>query len=449
MAPEIVTGFQGYLSLLDSYSELLGDLHSIRLNARAQARIGYTEAGQRGFAGGATAFGAASKLTDMSSRDAALVGLAVAGVTMAVDSWNVSERQHDAETRAVSRAEQNFQDRFSGTLERTKQSFLELAKRKRWRSSEIGWELSTPQLEAVLQMQRSNDLIGLEKEHERQRLLRPRDPYIRLGHNTLRASMYEDDPVLLAQLAQDTYRLRELVPDHETYQPDRSDSVLYAALIMSSARSAELWNGAEFGSSLTSRRALDLWNECYRGNPNDPDGTIRRHRAMAMLADGASNDASEALLELLRQLLFKADFTYEAICILSRTGEFEHALEHVKSGLKNGEIDVWEVRSNPYLEPLRKERAEQIHTLLTPRWAWSIDEGWLNDDVILINNSAFPITNIKLAASVKKDSTHRVATLTCRRIEPGASYKRTNAFPAVSGKWEHATARLTCDELTD
>ncbi len=63
------------------------------------------------------------------------------------------------------------------------------------------------------------------------------------------------------------------------------------------------------------------------------------------------------------------------------------------------------LKLDPNLEALRNAFPTDFSNLFQVRFDWSIDWGLFSDDIVLVNKSAFPLTNVKLTAKLTSAST--------------------------------------------
>lgn len=84
---------------------------------------------------------------------------------------------------------------------------------------------------------------------------------------------------------------------------------------------------------------------------------------------------------------------------------------------------------------------------LTPVWNWYVTDDLLWDDVKMINESPFPLTNITLTAKLSKGGNIVTKTLTCHYLAPGQTWTWTDCVNGVDGTWDKgSTADMICDQ---
>ncbi len=444
---EIAARLEDFVSLLDSYTNFLTNIGAIRSAARENAGKEEFQSGFKGGYAAAGTFGTLSQNENVTSGEAALASLVVGGITYAVDAWGKSSKRDEAERAAVSAAAQRIQDSFIATLERAKQGFQKVAAMRGWNASEIGWDLSETHAKNVLRMYSEGDLPGLTRETALQRESRPKDPYIRLTHNLFQALGNEKDASMLSRLSEDTYQSISLIPSDPAYDDYKHGAISQAALLASAARDAERRSGASPRSSEASVRALELWNQTLMLQPSDPTGQIRFYRAMALAANGESDKARGEAESVLNLLKTGGEFLYGYACILSLDGDTGRALQALDAALRTGTVDVADVRLDPDLLNLREQKKTEFDALANPQWTWSVVDDWVWDDVILRNDSVYPLTNVVFVVALNKGGKVEKHVLKCDHILPGEKKTSVDIVTGVEGEWDKSsTGELTCDQ---
>jgi len=104
------------------------------------------------------------------------------------------------------------------------------------------------------------------------------------------------------------------------------------------------------------------------------------------------------------------------------------------------------MRTDPNLETVRQKLATGFNDLVKLKYGWFVDEGHFSDDVCFVNNSAFPITNVKFDVTVKSTGyadwgPFRFETA---RIDPGQTF-RWNTKITSRGNDSKRSGALTAD----
>ena len=128
--------------------------------------------------------------------------------------------------------------------------------------------------------------------------------------------------------------------------------------------------------------------------------------------------------------------------------ERERLEDYLKAALK-----VWTPASVMNNSPFKRTRnAQEVYKkVMEIKWSWSVYWGFFNDDIILSNDSDFPLNNVVLSVSLTRKATGKkewTKDIKCSYIAPHDSYKWTDIMSISSGSDESITgnAILNCDE---
>ena len=80
------------------------------------------------------------------------------------------------------------------------------------------------------------------------------------------------------------------------------------------------------------------------------------------------------------------------------------------------------------------------------RYTWEVRWGVVNDDIVLTNTSAVPLTNVTFTPRIESRGQVWEPALQCSRIEPGQTLIWRDAVSIPGSSYERATARLGCDQ---
>ena len=121
-------------------------------------------------------------------------------------------------------------------------------------------------------------------------------------------------------------------------------------------------------------------------------------------------------------------------------GSFKHAIESC------GFNDISTARNDPDLNKLRLQKPIEFNDLTEVKTEFSIEWGFFSDDVCLVNNSKFALTNIVLEVKVEsagyEPSFNRFET---ELIMPGGTY-RWNTRIASRGNNSKSIRSIKCDQ---
>jgi len=236
----------------------------------------------------------------------------------------------------------------------------------------------------------------------------------------------------------------ELVPIGNFYDSTRYEYLSTAALYARYASDTELVERGEFTGVLShGRQAVELTRLALKYAPADSDRSMNANLLYSLVNCAEFEEAARAGRLIAEGFAEDNYFCFEYSRALSGSGSCDEALEWLKRSFSNGNGNVMYAKSDTALERLRSEKKDQFVDLTTPRLVWNVTDDWVWDDVILVNNSSFPLTGVKLKASLnctteEGDKTESLELL-CERIEPGAQQVWVDVVSGASGHWNTAS----------
>jgi hypothetical protein len=451
---DLAARFGEVIANLDAYTTFLANLDVIQEEAVKQLQQDSFQSGYKGGFAGATTLGTLSQSDDISSGEAVVASLIVGGITWAVDAWEKSGKRDRARQQAVEAEARRIGDSIQTSLMQAQTTARELVKKHNWSASEIGWELSDAQAEVLARLSEAGDTKGLIEIAERQVSLRPRDPFPRLSRNLLKALAAESEASTLASAAKDTYICASLIPSGVVYDDYRAGCVGMAALLMTEARSSEIRKGIEpYGATANSTMAVSLWRKTVELSPSDASGELREALAFALMGNNSIKEARQFADQVAPLRKTDAGFCYNYACLLSRGKDAANSLTWFDASIRAGFADVVWARNDPDLRFVREAKTQAFNELVRPKYSWSVTDDWMWDDVILRNDSAFPITAITLSVTLNKSATQqqpayqKTLNLTCDGLGPGESKTWVDVVDGAEGVWDNSsTASLQCDQ---
>jgi hypothetical protein len=142
------------------------------------------------------------------------------------------------------------------------------------------------------------------------------------------------------------------------------------------------------------------------------------------------------------------NFAYNYTSLLSVTGWTMDALGWLEQVVKEcGYKNIAWAKAGPDLARIRSEQASGFRELTAVRFEWWIDWGiFSHDDIVLVNTSPFPRTNVTLDATVSSTGAAPwTRWLAAERIELGAT-QRWNTRITARGRDATGTATVRCDQ---
>jgi hypothetical protein len=201
------------------------------------------------------------------------------------------------------------------------------------------------------------------------------------------------------------------------------------------------------GSTKNGQLAVSLWRKVLEISPADATGEIRESLAFALMSVNSLKESVKYANDVVRLRASDPGFCYNYACLMSRINAPEKSLEWLDASIKRGNSNVAWARKDPDLQRVRQSHGKQFAQLVTPKWSWRVTDDWLWDDVILKNESLFPLSNITLSVTLNKGRGQKNLKLTCEYLAPGDSKKWVDIVDGAEGTWDNSsTASLTCDQ---
>lgn len=400
------------------------------------------------------------------------LGLA-AGVGVSMwKSYKSAKSVGAAAQHAIQEAAREPEKKFSEALAHAQNAAILLSEKYGWRRGEAGFDLPPEQEERLAKLGEEGDFKGmlslLDMIHRR----RPRDPFAAVTRHLIaaRVQILSDDCKAseLVALAEGCVAAASLVPAGYMYDEDRGYCLFCGAFILTQGAFKECDNEAwgATGSRLPAQ-AVALWEARDLYVPFDPDtsGEGRQYRAAALAMNGDFEKALGVAAEV--EELRKEDLLYAYLMAglmnhLGRTDEsftwFEHAVR------KLGYNDFKEVEKDENLRAMRKANRDKYDALAEVKIALKISFGFFNDDIVITNKSAFPITNVKLKGEVvaasggppaKRESfdlsAEQLAAWTPNMSDLSDTHTWSNVISVPGSRIDTKKTKLTfsCDQLEE
>lgn len=338
-----------------------------------------------------------------------------------VDLFQQAERDA-TKKRAIEYAQARYEEACRSTRSQAAATVRRVAKRQKWADGEAGFENATFRD----QLQR-----------------RPRDPFIRVA-NALIREQNETAADLMRDARSCLYSAR-LVPDDPVYDSYR------AAFLADAGDLAERAALKEWTADPQHRYGSDLAKEavkiCRTRLVYDGDATDwgKYDLALALNCAGLHGEALN-MASRVKKLIRTPEYAYNYACLLSLDGQTKAALEWLEFAFKLGESNVAWAKQDPELKRLRENQAEAFARLTEVKWEWRINYGIFNDDIVLTNKSAFPLTNITVTPTITKNGQTFTKSLTLRYLAPGRSYTWEDVFSIPGSSTDSSVANLTCHQ---
>jgi hypothetical protein len=368
-----------------------------------------------------------------------------------LDERGKAPAQDEAKRLALEANARDFQAKFSTAYARMQSAAIALTQRYGWAGGEAGFDVSPEQERKELELLEKGDVPGLLRVFDIDRAKRPRDPFVLVGGASLRAQSLGQaaSPEALADLMDDCMTAAGLVPEGAFYDTYRSEFIGLAGLFANAAAGAELGKRGMVAAPVSrGAQAVRVWRTYLALEPQDTTGVAREQLALALAAAGRQAEAVATATEVAQLRGNDPDFAYNYACLLSVTGATKDALGWLEHAVKQcGYGGIAWAKADPDLARVRSEQASGFLELTAVRFEWSIDWGTFpHDDIVLVNKSPFPLTNVTLDATVTSTGAAPWSQpLSAERIEPGATH-RWSTWITARGQEAKGTATLGCDQ---
>jgi hypothetical protein len=254
------------------------------------------------------------------------------------------------------------------------------------------------------------------------------------------------NPTALLELAELADRARGLVPRENAYLHDRVRLLFRATLLAIEAAEAT-------GHDAFVNRDSELTRVCsvyaarfMSENSSDPNGLGRLLSAIARAHQGRLQAASESLESARPLLITNGIFHYVSARLSAVLLQPEKALESIRMAISCGFEQIRAARGSADFAKLPKIQRDRLQELLRVRYEWKPIPGVFTDDVVVTNNSAFPLTNVTFRVDMKSGGQMQCRMLEkLERLEPGASKAWANIM-SDSASAEAIVGTLTCDQ---
>ena len=111
-------------------------------------------------------------------------------------------------------------------------------------------------------------------------------------------------------------------------------------------------------------------------------------------------------------------------------------------------VDVNSLRSDEDLQQLRANHRATLKDLTDLKTQADVEWGWVLDDLILYNNSVFPLTNVRFTPRIKQGDQIYTKELSTDHIAPRSFAKWADEFSVTGSAFESYDYTVVCDQGT-
>jgi hypothetical protein len=326
-----------------------------------------------------------------------------------------------------------------------------LTARYKWAPREAGFDATPAETNALRDAYTKGDTATLLKISDDIVARRPRDPFAVILRAEIRA-MSANTPEEIMVCVTDYERAADMVPfsvGSMIFRRCYGGTLLWAGLCALGAAETE-GQGKPWGSFQSDKttKAVAHLAKAYANLESDETGEIREIIATATAFNGDLEGALKQYLEVAALRKDSVDFRYNVarVCSCSgRTDDAMYALETLGPAISSA-ADIEELKTNPSLERVRKEKPAEFADLVAVKWKWSVRPGVSKDDVVITNLSKFTITNVSFHARFEAGEQVWTPETKIASIGPGESFTWRNALELPKIKLDRNSASLTCDQ---
>lgn len=294
---------------------------------------------------------------------------------------------------------------------------------------------------------------------------RPNDPLVIIWYFDLLPLLKERPTEEMLERASDARHAATLIPAPSIYDGYRAKLLYTAATLTTEAVRKKMAAQGETWSTCsdpdTAAQAVGLWDACLKLFPRgDPTGEMEESRAWALAACGHYKQALAQALAVQGKRGGNAAFTLNLAAFQSLSGKLDDASASL--GLLFGKYahpDVLKIKKDPDFQPLRDANTSAYIALVRPRCGLGINLGWKTgrtltlglgfgtDDIIVTNNSPFPLTHVHVSGHVVDAKQKEVPLdLKADQIKPGQSHKWEKVFTLPRGDYNTQAVKIECDQ---
>lgn len=443
----LASSFKDLLELVDQYAALLHSYEQITMDAVQQKETDTMGAtANAGMAGLDTMSHLAENeyLTD----GEVIFGAAVAGLaTYFTEANQKEERLMNVADRAIALENQKYFDQFNQTQASTEMLAQQMTAEYGWGSYEAGWNLADQTESSIAELVEGGNFGAAVSAMERLIPLRPRDAYLRFHRNIVQWQDLRNrkDGIAIMGVAEDMVQATTLIPEGQIYQQRRA-YFYYAAATMAE-EAAHFTRTTRLSPTKKGKRSEELFKTALQLHPLDGTGDIRYAYGILLLREGRLEEANQLLQQLIPSRENDPTFCFNYASLAGELGPQGVALNWLERALVLGYPNVKAIHTDPHFDRLRATLPTQFKNLLELKWTWKVEDRWImSDDILLTNQSIYPLTDIVLTATVKKGSWRDRVRLTLPYLAPGQTHRWKNVVKSgdPSGEYVGSTATISC-----
>lgn len=445
------------IKLVDKISEYLGQIGVIEKKAtESQAKNLLSSSYQAGFAGVSAGLSVSEALakqnqingiTDQSTTPEGIIaGAAVGLLSFLVDQYQ-KDQAVDAERQKAFESAHLELARFVSQYEAACEvGALRLSEKYGWPK---GAAPTPPKAEELAKI---NALVHANNLHE---LLRYMDGKVASSPDNLfwvvpRMLLYDrgDTSVKqLLELAAEGEKLAARLPTSALYQAYRAHlvhacaEVTVTAVLRSQKGSSRLRGCGELAPLGVAR-----WEACLALEPEDSTGELRERKAWMLQLDAKPEEALALAKEVESLRKEVPRYAFNRCLLHSTLGQTEEALTWLKHAVRVRGMDIKRFHEDVDFKALKEAEPEAFRAILQPQWKWDLQYGIFNDDILLRNDSTYPLTGVVFRPTIHAGGKEWSPVLKAEIIQPGEVYRWSNVVSIPNSRYDNVTLSFQCDQ---
>jgi hypothetical protein len=277
---------------------------------------------------------------------------------------------------------------------------------------------------------------------------RPRDPFVRVQYANTRAT--KETPADVLRDAYTCLHAAELVPVASAYDIFRQAYFANAAELACFAAANEAGDAGYSAHPTLGAQALSFARGYLAMDAKDTTGRGHAALARALAFTGRYAEGLDAATTALNRApdAWRADsaFCYRYACLLSLGGRADLVGGWLSLAYKNGFNSIGSIRNAPDFQRFKTERPDEYATLTAVNVAPRIVYGVFTDDIVVTNNSAFGLTNLRVRMTIRKGAQTWTPEIACASVVSGGACKAEGVVSIPNDRYDSASFTLACDQ---
>lgn len=386
----------------------------------------------------------------------ALVGLSV----YAMDMWLTQSGQAAQRDRAYEERMRPLSEEWRHSLMAADTKFRKvvqtLGARHNWFRSDTGVFIPKEQTDAVAEAMSSQNIEKLSSLWRREREARPRDPFVAFSSaaaDFFIANSSKADASSYAQIEKTALQAVALLPPDDFYDQFRSKLYSLAAYSVLEQTKLSTKGAGYIRGPFDSSRCFRLFKAALKFDPYDATGSTRRGLGIAYALAGHFDNALAQHEQVRVNFAEDPKFQVDLARLYALNGKGQESLAAIEKLIRLPDFsDITLLRSDDDLQQLRGNDEKALEELTSVKTKAIIDMGYSWSDVILRNESPFPLTNVRFTPRIWQNGKVFSRELLRERLAPGESYNWSGEIKVTKDEnghtYDSCDYTIVCDQGT-